>query len=103
MILESARPTFSLRAGLMVSHCACPGIPTRDVRDGRDERDWPSWEDLVDFPLRTWSDHRFIVGRLRALPDVIPPSLLVISQEWGLIDLPLRMSNDAFPIRYTSL
>jgi hypothetical protein len=34
---------------------------------------------------------------------MLPPSLLVISQGWGLIDLPLRASNEHFLILYLSL
>jgi DNA-binding MarR family transcriptional regulator len=49
---------------------------------------------LVVVQLRTSSEHIPIVRALQALPDVFIPSSLVISQGWGLIDLPLRASNE---------
>jgi hypothetical protein len=99
----------------MVSHCACPFVlffPVQcSAKQGGEEvliaavepnspllqtstkgsgRGCPS--------LRASSDHSFIVGALRArrAPDrsLLLPSSLVISQGWGLIDLPLRASNE---------
>ncbi len=57
----------------MVSHCACP---TRVFRD------------------RALHEHR----RPSSLPS-LPPSSLVLSQGWGLIDLPLRATfSPAHPL-----
>ena len=58
----------------MVSHCACP---TRVFRD------------------RALHEHR----RPSSLPSHLLPSLLVLSQDWELIDLPLRATfSPAHPL-----
>ena len=45
-------------------------------------KEWPGWPSL-----RALRNH---------VPMMFLPSLLVISQGWGLIDLPLRASNEGF-------
>ena len=79
-------------------------------RDARDMRDEPDVAVLVDSPLRALAQSLLISSRVawsiiecarRTRLQMIPPGSLVASQGWGLIDLPLRASNEGLPISYT--